>query len=713
MDKNWNATSFGPGTRLLFVGGDAAFAERVRLASEGRLHCEHAADLATAERLIHVGGVDFLVLFHDASSSLEAPSILRFARHVPWLPVVALLNGDGDSTPPEEFSTYFHDWIGTQELQLPLLRRVLRNAREKHNLQMRLHRMQTYCGDFPRGGEETPGNSAVLPPKPRGMGASGNGGVLAKNDLTVQAFKLLDLLELGMVRIGTDKRIQSANAALMHMFQTPQDQLLGRLCHEAFAGSPHVCDACPGERCLEDIRRTEAEIAFHPSECSPLHVRCTCVPLLEEGGQASSFVGVFKDITRRKGVELGLQADNGRGKLGMEVTQDGLFDWNVATGEVYYSPRYCHMLGYEPGELEPNVSVWKRLHHPEDLPHSIKELERHFRENSIFEIEFRMRTKSGAWKWILGRGRVIERAADGTPLRMVGTHVDLDPRKQAEAALRASEERFRVIFESAGMGIALLNKSGFILDCNAAYAKMLGYERRRIVGHTFSEFTHPDDKKRDRARFLGVFKGVYDFYKLEKRYLRSDGSILWGVLRATMVRGQEDEHPFVIAMFEDTSEMKRGEEQLRAAKEAAEAASKAKSEFLANMSHEIRTPLNGVLGLLQLLEETPLNDEQQEYVSTALLSGKSLLTVINDILDFSKIEAGKIEICEEAFDPRELVRTVEEAFRHRPGPRGYGSPAWWNLPCRTCCPETAAGLGRCFLISWATPSSLPTRGGWT
>lgn len=136
-------------------------------------------------------------------------------------------------------------------------------------------------------------------------------------------------------------------------------------------------------------------------------------------------------------VESALKISEGRLKLALEAANEGLWDWNVPSGEVYYSPGYVRLLGYGPGELPPVYDTWLSLLHPEDRELArAREAEyvRSGRDN--YESEYRLRAKDGSWRWVLSRGKVVERDASGNPVRVVGTHADITGRKEMEERLR-------------------------------------------------------------------------------------------------------------------------------------------------------------------------------------------------------------------------------------------------------------------------------------
>ena len=231
-------------------------------------------------------------------------------------------------------------------------------------------------------------------------------------------------------------------------------------------------------------------------------------------------------------------------------------------------------------------------------------------------------------------------------------------RNLAEELLREREEGLRLIVEGTkDYAIYTLDQRGYITSWNSGAQRIKEYSSKEALGRHFSIF-FPEDEGSDRADQLvrqAIDTGdcLYDGQLIKK-----SGKIFWADLTLSPV--YDDAHVLkgLVAITRDITDRKRNEEELRKAKETAESAARAKSEFLANMSHEIRTPMNGVIGMTSLLNETLLNEEQQEYVETINSSGNALLTIINDILDFSKIEAGQIQIEQYSFS---LRKCIEEA----------------------------------------------------
>ncbi len=245
-------------------------------------------------------------------------------------------------------------------------------------------------------------------------------------------------------------------------------------------------------------------------------------------------------------------------------------------------------------------------------------------------------------------------------------------RLRAEAAMRASEQRFRVLFEHAADAIFLVDphhpSGGWpIVDCNDVACRINGYSREEMLGHSIDMLRVRQTNDEEDRRFVQELReeAVVSF---ETQNRRSDGTDFPIECSASLVRlnGQE----LVLEIDRDISERKRAEAALVMAREAALETSRLKSEFLATMSHEIRTPMNGVIGMTELLLGTDLDEEQRELASVVRDSGHSLLSILNDILDFSKIEAGKLEIVAADFMPHTLVDNVIDLMTSRATEQG-------------------------------------------
>ncbi len=217
------------------------------------------------------------------------------------------------------------------------------------------------------------------------------------------------------------------------------------------------------------------------------------------------------------------------------------------------------------------------------------------------------------------------------------------------------EGLFRALVENSSDGVFLIDRKGEIIYASPSTIRLLGYRANQLEGHSFLNIVHPEDYETTRECYITT--------------LKYPGKPIPGVLRMKHVRG-EWRYIEVLAMnrfhdpsvdatvlnYRDITYRKQVEEQLNAAKVAAESASRAKSEFLANMSHEIRTPINGILGMTQLAIDADSPDQQREYLELVRTSGEALLALINNVLDLSKIEAGRLELERIPFEIEALVQ---------------------------------------------------------
>ncbi len=186
-----------------------------------------------------------------------------------------------------------------------------------------------------------------------------------------------------------------------------------------------------------------------------------------------------------------------RWKFALEGAGDGVWDWNVQSGEVMFSRRCLEMLGYEEGALEAHFEGWKKQVHAEDIDAALAQIGAYLNGAvDHYQAEFRMCCKDSSWKWILSRGMIVSRDAQGRPLRMIGTHSDITERKSALAALQASEANYRTLFNEMLDGFAqheiICDEAGKAVDyrflkINPAFSRMTGLAVQETVGHRVRE----------------------------------------------------------------------------------------------------------------------------------------------------------------------------------------------------------------------------------
>ncbi|MFC1652560.1 PAS domain S-box protein [Planctomycetota bacterium] len=256
--------------------------------------------------------------------------------------------------------------------------------------------------------------------------------------------------------------------------------------------------------------------------------------------------------------EVPLRESEERFRLAMEATTDGLFDWNMQTGEVFFNPRYYTMLGYEPDELPASYDTWVQFLHPDDKEHAFNAISEYTEKNmEHHEIEVRLRTKSGGWLWVLSRGKVVQRDINGKPIRMVGTHTDITDRKVAEEALRESKEKIRAILDASPDVILLLDINGIILSANENFAGKFGLEIDDVIGKSVFNYCSTEAVHRRKAALDEVFKTGKPLQLAEDKGLTG---IFESHLRPVL--GSAGEVTAVAVYARDITEHKKTEEEL-------------------------------------------------------------------------------------------------------------------------------------------------------
>lgn len=334
------------------------------------------------------------------------------------------------------------------------------------------------------------------------------------------------------------------------------------------------------------------------------------------------------EIMERKGAEAALRETEARLRLAIQSSNTGLWDWDLRTNNVYFSPEWKKQLGYEDHEIPHRYGEWESRLYPEDRDPMLATLKAYF-ENPWpdYKVEFRLRHKDGSYRWILTHASLI-RDADGKPCRMLGSHVDITERKRAEATLRHSEERFRSLVQTAGSVIICVSPDGRILEWNTEAERVYGWQREEVLGKDYFELFLPQAFRNvvlaDMKKVLAG-EPTRDFENPVRTRDGRQRTLLWNV---TCLVNTEDQPTGIIAIGQDITERKWAEEQVRRYSEELEdlvnkrtvriqelERQRAESEkvaatgrMAARVAHEINNPLAGIKNSFLLIKDAVPKD---------------------------------------------------------------------------------------------------------
>jgi PAS domain S-box-containing protein len=365
----------------------------------------------------------------------------------------------------------------------------------------------------------------------------------------------------------------------------------------------------------------------------------------DENGRPLRMLGTHTDITERKRAEEALRASQERLDFLLSSNPAVIYSARCSGdfAATFISANVTAQLGHQPADFTNDAVFWINHIHPEDRHRVLAGLNQFVARGShTYEHEYRFQHKDGDYRWMHDALRIVPDAA-GEPLEIVGYWIDINARKQAEEALRESEEEFRSAFEVSSVGMAQADPfTGRYLRVNRHLCEMTGYSEAELIGRPFTEITHPEDRAVDLEEFSRLVRGDIPELHTEKRYLRKDGGAIWVEITANMVRSVDGQPLRSMAVIQDITERNRLE------LEKSRAAAFAERNRLARDLHDnLAQGLTGIVlyleGAEEVLTKSPREAEvritkARNLARTSLEEARrSLLAMRSSLLDHADL----------------------------------------------------------------------------
>ncbi|MEW6490711.1 MAG: PAS domain S-box protein, partial [Thermodesulfobacteriota bacterium] len=458
----------------------------------------------------------------------------------------------------------------------------------------------------------------------------------------------------GVALVDLDGRFLRVNPALQRLLGYTQPELLARRWQELTHPEDLERDLGQVRALIDgelDVYRTEKR--YLPKEGAPIWASLSVSVMRDAKGAPQCLLPMLQDISERKRLEAELGASWERYMLAERVAHLGTWERSLVEDAGWWSPECYRIFGVDPDAFRPTLEAVLARVHPDDRDGLVAAVRRSAGSGRDMEHEYRIVLPNGTVRTLRSAAQVVPDAA-GRPAKLVGALLDVTAQRQAEALIRESERRLRILADALPQLVWTALPDGTVDYYNRRVLQYGGISTQPDGSWVWAPVLHPDDEaKTVQAWEEAVAQGTV--YEVEHRVRMKDGGYRWHLSRGVPVSDAEGRVVRWFGTATDIQATKEAEAELRQARDEAQAAVEAKSQFLTNMSHEIRTPLAGVLGMAQVLDGTALDPEQRECVDAIRLSGKLLLGIVNDILDLSKFEAAGVALESVEFALRNAV----------------------------------------------------------
>ncbi|HYO21705.1 MAG TPA: PAS domain-containing protein, partial [Flavisolibacter sp.] len=309
----------------------------------------------------------------------------------------------------------------------------------------------------------------------------------------------------------------------------------------------------------------KTEYAYLLPDGTTRHLENNMLPAKNNQGEIIGIIIHSKDTTEKKKVESAIKEAEERWQFAFDASNQAAWDWNMETNEVIYSSSYKKMYGFVDEDLESDIKEWNSRIHPDDKKKIEIEIEKHIAsQNPLYETTYRIQLKNGDYKWILARGKLVSKDANGKPLRMIGTHTDLTETLKAEEEIKKMNERF--IYASKASSQALWEWDAITGQAyvSPSFTEVFGWEADQDnYFEQWHKYIHPEDKKATISSYYETLeKTTASIWEAEYRFLKKDGSYAVVADKAFILRNKEGQVIKVIGATQDISAQKQTEDEL-------------------------------------------------------------------------------------------------------------------------------------------------------
>jgi PAS domain S-box-containing protein len=346
---------------------------------------------------------------------------------------------------------------------------------------------------------------------------------------------------------------------------------------------------------------------------------------------------------------LAVQQNEERWQLALAGNKLGVWDWNLAEKEIFYSPRWKEVLGYEKQDLKNQFEEWEQRIHPEDKDQVLAAFTQHLSgQTPAYKSEHRLRGKKGNYKWVAAAGVVTSRSATGEAQRIVGTLEDIHAAKVFSDMLQLSEKTFSSAFHFSGIGIAFVSPTGAWADVNPALCQLVGYRKEELLQMAYQDITHPDDLEADQALVRKMLAKEIKSYQIEKRYFHKNGQLIWVMLTVSLVWGAEGEPQFFIAQIVDISTTKyligaleQKNESLHMTALDLEGKMKQLEDFNNIVAHNLRGPAGNIQTLLSMMPRSVPGITENPVYNMLVQATGNLRDTLGDLLKVIEVKLNR------------------------------------------------------------------------